>query len=217
MTKTTRRQFMASAAGLAAAAAVSPVLISRANAKPGVGELQMVAATPNPAGAFDRLFLLKGDPIAQPITAIVSEEGAPVPARMLDEGTRRVLRLMHFNDMHNHMTDLHGKKGDTHRMAQMVKMVKDAKAGAADNEIVLFLSAGDDHTGSVFDELMGWSPEEFVADAGYRAASAAGVDLAVLGNHEFDRGADMLKVGIERDANFPVLSANILGSAHLNP
>ena len=66
-----------------------------------------------------------------------------------------------------------------------------------------------------FDELMGWTPEEFVADAGYRAASEAGVDLAVLGNHEFDRGAAQLKVGIDRDAAFPVLSANVHGSAHL--
>ncbi|MBR9843877.1 MAG: bifunctional metallophosphatase/5'-nucleotidase [Rhodobacteraceae bacterium] len=215
MTKISRRQFMASSAGLAAAAAVSPIFVTRANATPGPGELQMVAATPNPKGMFERLFLLKGDALSQPITTIVSQEGAPVPDRMLDAGTRRVLRMMHFNDMHNHMTDLHGKKGDTHRMAQMVKKVKEARAAAAENEIVLFLSAGDDHTGSVFDELLGWSPEEFVADAGYRAASAAGVDLAVLGNHEFDRGGEMLKIGIDKDAKFPLLSANIHGSAFM--
>lgn len=215
MTTISRRRFLSSSAALAAAASVTPVFLTRANAAPQAGELQMVAAAPNPKGAFERLFLLKGDALAQPITTIVSEEGAPVPERSLKEGERRVLRLMHFNDMHNHMTDPHGAKGDTHRLAQMVKLVKEAKASAAENEIVLFLSAGDDHTGSVFDELMGWSPEEFVADAGYRAASAAGVDLAVLGNHEFDRGAHMLKIGIDRDAAFPVLSANIHGSAHL--
>lgn len=216
MTKISRRQFMASTAGMAAIAVGSPVLVTRANATPGVGELQMVTTPPNPKGAFERLFLLKGDALSQPITTIVTEEGAEVPERNLVEGTRRVVRMMHFNDMHNHMTDMHGKKGDTHRMAQMVKKVKETKAAAADHEIVLFLSAGDDHTGSVFDELLGWSPEEFVADAGYRAASAAGVDLAVLGNHEFDRGGEMLKMGIDRDADFPVLSANIHGSAHVH-
>ncbi len=215
MTNISRRKFMASSAGLAAAAAVSPIFVTRANATPGPGELQMVAATPNPKGAFERLFLLKGDALSQPITTIVSEEGAAVPNRALDAGTRRVLRMMHFNDMHNHMTDMHGKKGDTHRMAQMVKKVKEAKASAAENEIVLFLSAGDDHTGSVFDELLGWSPDEFMVDAGYRAASAAGVDVAVLGNHEFDRGGQMLKIGIDNDAEFPVLSANIHGSAFM--
>jgi 5'-nucleotidase/UDP-sugar diphosphatase len=214
MTTISRRQFMASTAGMAAIAASSPIFVTRANATPVAGELQMVPTTPNAKGSFERLFLLKGDALSQPITTIVTEEGTEVPDRTLAEGTRRVVRMMHFNDMHNHMTDMHGKKGDTHRMAQMVKKVKEAKAAA--HEVVLFLSAGDDHTGSVFDELLGWSPEEFVADAGYRAASAAGVDLAVLGNHEFDRGGEMLKIGIDRDAKFPVLSANIHGSAHVH-
>ena len=146
MTKLSRRQFMAS---LAAASAVTPVMLRRANAAPGAGELQMVAAPANPKGGVERLFLLKGDALAQPITTIVAEDGAPVPARRLAEGERRVLRLMHFNDIHNHVTDLHRKKGDTHRMAQMVKIVNAKRAEAAGNEAVLFLSAGDDHTGSV--------------------------------------------------------------------
>lgn len=208
-----RRAFLATAA--AGAAALSPIVTFRANAQAKAGELLMAPATPNPMGNIERLFVLKGDPLSGPIRAIVTETGNPVPAPQLDKGERRVLRLMHFNDMHNHITDLHGKKGDTHRLSQMVKMVKETRANAAENESVLFLSAGDDHTGSVFDELMGWAPEEFVADAGYRSYSAAGVDLAVLGNHEFDRGAEMLKVGLDRDAKFPVLSANVHGSAHI--
>jgi 5'-nucleotidase/UDP-sugar diphosphatase len=209
-----RRNFLktGAAAGLTA---LSPIVVFRANAQARAGELLMVPATPNPAGNIERLFLLQGDPLAGPINAVVTEEGNPVPAPTLPEGERRVLRLMHFNDMHNHITDPHPKRGDTHRLAQMVKMVKDTRAAAADNEIVLFVSGGDDHTGSIFDELMGWTPDGFVADAGYRSYSAAGVDIAVLGNHEFDRGAEMLKTGIERDAAFPVLSANVHGSAHL--
>lgn len=215
MPRLTRRGFLASSTALAAAAAVTPVIVTRAAAEPGPGQLAMTAVPPNPAGTFEKLYLLKGDALSGPITEILAEDGATEPARPLAPGTRRVLRLMHYNDMHNHMTDLHGKKGDTHRLAQMVKRVNETKASAAENEIVLFLSGGDDHTGSVFDELMGWSPEDFVADAGYRAASAAGVDIAVLGNHEFDRGAALLKIGIDRDAAFPVLSANIHGSAHI--
>ena len=215
MSRLTRRAFLERTSALAAAAAVTPVIVSRAGAQAGPGQLAMVAATPNPNGSFERLFLLKGDPLAGPVTEILAEDGAVAPERRLEPGSRRVLRIMHFNDMHNHMTDLHPSRGDTHRLAQMVKMVKAAKSAAAENEIVLFVSAGDDHTGSVFDELMGWSEAEFVADAGYRAASAAGVDVAVLGNHEFDRGAALLKVGIDRDAAFPVLSANTHGSAHL--
>lgn len=208
-----RRAFLTtSAAGIAA---LSPILAFRANASAAAGELLMVPATPNPNGGAERLFLLQGDPLAGPIRTIVTEEGNPVPAPELEPGTRRVLRLMHFNDMHNHITDMHGKKGDTHRMSQIVKRVSRLRAEAAEDEVVLLLSGGDDHTGSVFDELLGWAPEEFVADAGYRVNSAAGVDVAVLGNHEFDRGAEMLRLGIERDAAFPVLSANVHGSAHL--
>ncbi|RBI86210.1 bifunctional metallophosphatase/5'-nucleotidase [Rhodosalinus halophilus] len=211
----TRRQMLAGTAGLAAATALSPLLVTRANATPGPGELRMVAAPANPAGGAQRVFLLEGDPLGGPITTIVAEDGAPVLEKRLEDGERRVLRLMHFNDMHNHMTDMHASRGDTHRMAQMVKLVREAKAAARPNETVLFLSGGDDHTGSIFDELMGWSEEEFVVDTGYAAASAAGVDVAVLGNHEFDRGAAQLKLGIDRNAEFPVLSANVHGSAHL--
>lgn len=208
-----RRTFLTtSAAGIAA---LSSILAFRANASAAAGELLMVPATPNPTGAIERLFLLKGDPLAGPIRQIVTEEGNPVPDPVLEPGTRRVLRLMHFNDMHNHITDMHAKKGDTHRMSQIVKRVAETRAAAAEDEIVLLLSGGDDHTGSVFDELLGWAPEEYVADAGYRVNSAAGVDMAVLGNHEFDRGAEMLRIGITRDAAFPVLSANAHGSAHL--
>lgn len=190
--------------------AMSPFLTFRSGAA-AEGELQMVAATPNPNGAFERLFLLKGDPFSGPISTIITAEGNPVPQSSMAAGERRVLRLMHFNDLHNHLTDTHGKKGDTHRLSQMVKTVRETKAAAADNEAVLFISGGDDHTGSVFDELLGWSPEGFVADPAYRSYSAAGLDIAVLGNHEFDRGCEVLKTGLA-DATFPVLSANVHGS-----
>ncbi|WP_052161447.1 5'-nucleotidase C-terminal domain-containing protein [Hoeflea sp. BAL378] len=190
---------------------MSPFLTFRAGAA-AQGELQLVAATPNPKGAFERLFLLKGDPFSGPVSAIVTAEGNPVPEPSLAAGERRVLRLLHFNDLHNHITDTHAKKGDTHRLSQIVKKVRDARASAAEDEAVLFISGGDDHTGSVFDELLGWSPEGFVADPAYRSYSAAGVDIAVLGNHEFDRGCELLKTGLDADARFPVLSANVRGS-----
>ncbi|GGB44126.1 multifunctional 2',3'-cyclic-nucleotide 2'-phosphodiesterase/5'-nucleotidase/3'-nucleotidase [Roseibium aquae] len=206
-----RRAFLVGAS----AAALTPMIVFRANAQAGLRELSLTEVAPNPKGVVERAFLLTGDPLAGPIERIVAADGSPVPSPALPEGERRVLRILHINDMHNHLTEMHSKRGDTHRFSQIVKMVRAARASSADNEITLFVSAGDDHTGSVFDELMGWSPEEFVADAGYRAASAAGLDIAVLGNHEFDRGAEMLRLGIERDVTFPVLSANIHGSAHM--
>ncbi|WP_278922685.1 bifunctional metallophosphatase/5'-nucleotidase [Pseudophaeobacter profundi] len=208
-----RRAFLTTSA--ASFAALSSIVAFRANAQASAGELLLVPATPNPNGTIERLFLLHGDPLAGPIRQIVTEAGNPVPAPTMEPGARRVLRLMHFNDMHNHITDMDDKRGDTHRMSQIARRMQDTRAAAAENEVVLLLGGGDDHTGSVFDELLGWAPEEFVADAGYRVNSAAGVDVAVLGNHEFDRGAEMLRIGIERDARFPLLSANVHSSAHI--
>ena len=207
----TRRAFIAGAS----AAALTPMLVFRAHAQAGPRELALTEVAPNANGVVERAFVLTGDPLSGPIERIIAADGAPVPAPTLPEGERRVLRILHVNDMHNHLTETHPARGDTHRFSQIVKMVRAARSATAENEIALFVSAGDDHTGSVFDELMGWAPEEFIADAGYRAASAAGLDIAVLGNHEFDRGAEMLRLGVERDATFPLLSANIHGSAHM--
>ena len=94
-----------------------------------------------------------------------------------------------------------------------LKRVRDARAES--DRATLFLSIGDDHTGSVFDELLGWNEEEFEIDAGYSVYSAGGIDCSVLGNHEFDRGSALLAKGIRQDATFPVLSANVFGSSHL--
>ncbi|WP_156453063.1 bifunctional metallophosphatase/5'-nucleotidase [Polycladidibacter stylochi] len=215
-TKLTRRNFLAASGSLSLTAALLPTIVTRANAKAMAGELAMVPVTPNAKGAFDKLYMLHGDPLAGPINTIVTQQGKPAPQQLMADGEQRILRIMHFNDMHNHLTEFHSKKGDTHRFSQIVKMVKQAKAEAKPNEIVLFVSGGDDHTGSIFDELMGWNPEEFVVDAGYKAYSEAGLDISVLGNHEFDRGARQLKQGLERDCNFPVLSANVHGSKDLH-
>ena len=165
-----------------------------------MGNLCLNEVAPNDGG-FERLFLLEGDGISAPVARIEQAELIPPT-----EGTGR-LRLFHFNDMHNNLTDLSGEFKGTHRLSQMVKRVRTARA-EKQGEAVLFLGVGDDHTGSVFDELMGWAPDQFTLDASYRAFSKAGVDLTVFGNHEFDRGAELLAMGIEQDAKFPILSAN---------
>ena len=51
--------------------------------------------------------------------------------------------------------------------------------------------------------------------AGYRLYSAAGVDAGVVGNHDLDAGAGPLARAIERDARFPLLSANLCASPPL--
>jgi 2',3'-cyclic-nucleotide 2'-phosphodiesterase (5'-nucleotidase family) len=72
------------------------------------------------------------------------------------------------------------------------------------------LSAGDDLVGAVFDELVGDDPESFVVHAGYRLYSAAGFDVALLGNHDLDMGTRLLAHAIRQEACFPLLSANLV-------
>jgi len=173
------------------------------------GRARLIEVDPNPTGGIERLFLLAADCVDNPIHSVENPDTLP-----RTHGTGR-LRVFHFNDLHNHLTDLTGQEKGTHRFSQMVKRVRDARREKPNGDAVLFLSVGDDHTGSVLDELLGWRPEQFVADASYHAYSHEHVDATVLGNHEFDRGAALLATGIRQDARFPVLSANVHSSIHL--
>lgn len=149
----------------------------------------------NPAGGFEALFRF--------------DTTAPPALPVLPAGTARLLRIRHFNDLHNYLTTPHAVRGDTHAFGQMVRLVRAARAAAAEDEVVLFLSSGDDQTGGVLDELLGFSVADFVMHPAYAAYVAAGVDAAALGNHEFDRGTRLLAEAIERNWSLPLLSANI--------
>lgn len=163
----------------------------------------------NPRGSFEKLY------------AVRKESGghsAPEELTRTDAlATGINLTVFHFNDLHGHITDQDSKKGDTHRVAQMKKIVDAARKNADERNIVLFFSAGDEHTGTPFDELLGWNAQEFIADPAYRILSAAGLDVAVVGNHEVDRGYELLAKAVRQDAAFPVLSANIIGSRWATP
>ena len=75
---------------------------------------------------------------------------------------------------------------------------------------MLLMSGGDDLIGSVFDELLGGEGDSYGLHAAYQLYSAAGVDLGVLGNHDLDLGTRILAQAIQRDAHFPLLSANLI-------
>ena len=165
---------------------------------------------PNPVGAFDRLWRFDVDPIAGPVGRLV----APPDAR-LAPGTARRLTVMHFNDLHNNVTLPHPARGESRLFAQMVKAVREKRAAADADEIVLFLSGGDDQTGSLLDELLAFTPEETIVHPSYRSFVVSGVDAAVLGNHEFDRGTAVLADLLSRNGDLPALSANVADTAHL--
>ncbi len=180
------------------------------------GELTLSRLIPNPYGVVEELYGLSGPVLDGAPVTLTAAEGLAFPAAALGEGEARDLRILHFNDLHNYLTKPHGKKGDTHVFAQMVRIAAETRAAAEADDIVLFLSAGDDHTGGVFDELTGFNPVDFVVDPAYTAYTVAGVDATVLGNHEFDRGTAMLATWIESAPLLPVLSANTVGSPHVD-
>lgn len=175
------------------------------------------SATPATGGAFEKVYALEGSPATTAYNALKAGDGVTLPDSGLKDGDRVTLRVFHFNDMHSKHVVPHATRGDTRYFAQMVKKVRAARAAAGANESVLFLSAGDDHIGEVYDELLGSDVGSFVMSLPYRAYSAAGLDVAVLGNHEFDKGSGILARMIGADARFPVLSANVKGSKILGP
>jgi len=161
----------------------------------------------NSKGNFESLYILEdaNDPNLT----------GDLPESQLKIGDEITVRIFHFNDLHNELRIIHKGKSDTHIFSQMVKIVRDAKAQAAKNEIILFVSAGDDHMSNPLDELLGFDVDSFKASAAYVAYSEAGLDAAVIGNHELDRGSELFAKAIEANAKFPVLSANLYGSKNL--
>jgi len=68
---------------------------------------------------------------------------------------------------------------------------------------VLYIDSGDPFQGApIFNTFEG--------EAEFRALSEIGLDAMVIGNHEFDRGAENLAAQLNRWARFPTLAANYL-------
>src|SRR5438034_1238379 len=66
---------------------------------------------------------------------------------------------------------------------------------------VIHLDSGDCFQGAPIFNFFYGEPE-------VRAMSALGVDAAVVGNHEFDRGAQNVATQMQRWSNFALLAAN---------
>ncbi|MCB1192484.1 MAG: bifunctional metallophosphatase/5'-nucleotidase [Leptospiraceae bacterium] len=63
------------------------------------------------------------------------------------------------------------------------------------------------HSGDFFQGTLYFSKFQGIADVSF--FNLIGLDAATLGNHEFDRGADLLNTNLFKLARFPILSANI--------
>lgn len=121
------------------------------------------------------------------------------------------LTLLHTSDIHSRLyeyqfdpsftdeslglSDESGPYGGLAEIAYILKRER-AKSGR-----VLHFDSGDSFQGAiVFNEFRG--------EAEFRALTAAGLDGAVIANHEFDAGAEILSDRILGYAGFPLLAAN---------
>jgi len=183
------------------------------------GTLKLIRATGNPYGADDNeLFLFVGNVTIAPITEIIPDEGVLPPPQRADLSSRPCrLKILHINDLHGHIARF-TQQEDQPILSRIVSRLRDVRRRHREDPdtAVLFMSAGDDLVGAVFDELMGADSESFASHAGYRLYSAAGIDVSVLGNHDLDLGTNLLAQAIRRDAHFPVLSANLVGCQQLD-
>ncbi|MBI5650901.1 MAG: bifunctional metallophosphatase/5'-nucleotidase [Chloroflexi bacterium] len=174
--------------------------------------LHLIRGTPNPVGASSaELFLLAGD-ATQPIDKIIFD--VELPARRTD--TRAFhLRILHINDLHGRLARV---TACDHApiFSRIVSRVRDARRADDAHTATLFFSAGDDLTGTAFEELLGNDSRAQCFNPAYRLFSEAGVDIATLGNHEFDIGTRLLAEAIRNDARFPIVCANLTHCARLN-
>jgi 5'-nucleotidase/UDP-sugar diphosphatase len=160
--------------------------------------------TPNPKGCFRELIGLTIGP--------GSSVGCELPP-WLDTSKLEdwILHIIHVNDIHHHHFDP-GFIGSVDYIKNQYATSSSMNSfGLSIPQEFVYLSSGDEFTGTVFDELLGYNPEEFIAAPAYQVQSLLGLDASVLGNHDFDRGPAILEKAASQ-AHFPLISNNIVHS-----
>ncbi|MEZ4516577.1 MAG: metallophosphoesterase [Chloroflexota bacterium] len=151
-----------------------------------------------------RLCVVVGDAVSSPIGHIhVPYDWHRVPASL--PGPTH-LTILHLNDLHGHIARLtpYGTQPILSRIAWYRRQLRASDPG------VLMLSAGDDTVGSAFDSLLWPDNEDNTVHAAYRSYRALGLDAAAVGNHDLDHGTQTLARAAACDAQFPLLSANLV-------
>lgn len=147
-------------------------------------------------------------------------------ARRLGELPRRrrdlrrnpfTVRIIHINDFHNAVAESTAPGEWFSPLSSIHGLLQSRREQARANKhaAVLFISAGDDMVGTLWDYLIRDSDGSFHGHATYHFWSQLGLDVSVAGNHDFDYGCRALRAAIVQDANFPVISANLTDSLEL--
>jgi len=127
------------------------------------------------------------------------------------------VRILHVNDAHHaHFGPFPLDDGPPAPLIALHRKLEEERHAAAMSGFeTIYLSAGDEHTGTSLDELLGYDPAHFATSTAFDVQSALGLDAATIGNHDLDRGPRILEEAIRRSATFPLLSANVTGSSYL--
>ena len=150
---------------------------------------------------------LRRGPAGTEAARLEETEAWPWHSERVDTRSRR-LRIIHVNDAHHfHLGDVPPADSP---LGSLAALIADGRSSGIDT---VYLSAGDEHTGTPLDELLGYTPELFSRSVAYEMQSAMGLDVAAVGNHDLDRGPAILEQAASVSAQFPLLSANLVGSS----
>ncbi len=184
------------------------------NCVPAPGTLRLSPVKPNPNGVEGgQLYRIVGDATDSPIQKVEMVSGVALPA-LPDKANSAdfSLRIYHFNDLHGHIVRFtpEGYDAVLSRMAWQIYSDRH-KCHAKPDSAVLVISAGDDCSGSIFDEILTDKSQSVPVHSSYQLYTKLGVDAAGLGNHDLDRGLPFLAKAIGSNAHFPILAANLKG------
>ena len=156
-------------------------------------------------------------PLAPPAGA--DEPAAPpVPpaapaAPAADAAPATTIDLLGITDLHGHISRTTQTDRDTGQVTVedpgAVTLACEVSAARASNPNTLFVSAGDSVGGSAYvSSILQDRPT-------IEVLNAMSLDASALGNHELDQGLTDLETRILPASNFPILAANVSGSASL--
>ncbi|TYQ28410.1 multifunctional 2',3'-cyclic-nucleotide 2'-phosphodiesterase/5'-nucleotidase/3'-nucleotidase [Pseudanabaena sp. UWO311] len=127
---------------------------------------------------------------------------SPALLNVVAQESRFSLRILHTNDHHAHLEPV--KYGDRllGGIARRRTLIDQIRTESKNNqEPLLLLDAGDIFQGTLyFNQYLGQADLDFY--------NALAYDAGTIGNHEFDRGQQVLADFISK-AKFPIISANI--------
>ena len=127
---------------------------------------------------------------------------SPALLNVVAQESRFSLRILHTNDHHAHLEPV--KYGDRllGGIASRRTLIDQIRAeNKANQEPLLLLDAGDIFQGTLyFNQYLGQADLDFY--------NALNYDASTIGNHEFDRGQQVLADFITK-AKFPIISANL--------